>query len=67
MEQIGRKLKCLPDTLGRWERGEIFPTLENLSDWCAALGYELAIRQNARTVLAEKIPFPTAERMMVRR
>jgi transcriptional regulator with XRE-family HTH domain len=67
MEQIGRKLKCLPDTLGRWERGEMLPTLENLSDWCATLGYELSLRQSAKDVLAENIPFPTTKQLMARR
>lgn len=30
--------------LGRYERGETTPSLQRLTDWCNALGFELDIR-----------------------
>lgn len=30
-------------TIGRWERGEMSPTLFNLTNWCDALGYTVGV------------------------
>lgn len=32
-----------PTSLGRWERGEFYPSLQALHDWCEGLGVALRI------------------------
>lgn len=31
-------------TIGRWERGQDYPSIAALEDWCQALGTQLEIR-----------------------
>lgn len=38
-EEVGYHVQIL----GRYERGEVTPSLQRLTDWCQALGYELDI------------------------
>lgn len=41
---------CHRTTLGRWERGDDYPDLANLQDWCQALGVDLSISVAHRAV-----------------
>ncbi len=34
---------CHRTTLGRWERGDDYPDLANLQDWCEGLGVALSV------------------------
>lgn len=54
-------------SIGRWERGEMVPSLLKFVDWAAALGYEVKLRPGAELALAETIPFPSKQKMMGQR
>jgi transcriptional regulator with XRE-family HTH domain len=48
-------------TVSRWERGECFPSLRALHDWCEALGVQLTLTDNRLSLIsatdtARKIP-----------
>lgn len=40
-EALARKLGYDEYTIGRWERGEMIPSIIRFQDWCAALGMTL--------------------------
>jgi transcriptional regulator with XRE-family HTH domain len=61
LENLGQKLGYNSYTIGRWERGEMPPTLYALTNWAESLGCELTIG------LAVKVAFPSKQKMMAGR
>jgi transcriptional regulator with XRE-family HTH domain len=58
LETLGQKLGYNAYTIGRWERGEMPPTLYALSDWAESLGCTLAFG------LSVSVPFPAKQKLM---
>jgi transcriptional regulator with XRE-family HTH domain len=43
LPELAERIGCRPGTLGKWERGKLYPSGKLLIKWVEVLGYELNI------------------------